>query len=126
MVVGDSITYGLGVRDWRDTWPEVLARRLERELRPHEFAVFALPGQEMPQHAEVARRWAMRVSPDILIYQWYVNDIEDRRPRPDFKRPWHRSRWNEFLRQHSYFYFLIDHRLQARMHSSSANTIHGL
>ena len=25
MIVGDSITYGQGVYDWRETWPEVLA-----------------------------------------------------------------------------------------------------
>ena len=29
MVIGDSITYGQGVRDWRDTWPELLVARLE-------------------------------------------------------------------------------------------------
>src|SRR5687767_2638853 len=31
LVVGDSITWGQGVRDWKNTWPELVAVALERD-----------------------------------------------------------------------------------------------
>ena len=111
MILGDSITYGLGVRDWRATWPELLAQRLERQNQPHQFAVLAVPGNDMPQHLEMARTWIGRVQPDVLIYQWYPNDIEAISHRPESQRVWHRAPWHTTLREVSYLYFVVDHRL---------------
>ena len=121
MVVGDSISYGLGVYDWRDTWPELLARQLERAGRLHQFAVFAVPGNDMPQHLETMRGRMRQVQPDVLIYQWYVNDIEAMSHRPTLEQPWQRMPWHETLRSWSYLYFVLDHRLAqllARPHHS--------
>ena len=111
MVVGDSITYGLGVHDWRQTWPERLAQALERDGRPHEFAVFALPGSEINHHVTVMRDWGGRTNPDVVIYQWYVNDIEVVSHRPDFRHWWQRQPWHRSLRGASYLYYVLDHRL---------------
>ena len=111
MVVGDSITYGLGVRDWRDTWPELLVRALEAEGRKHELAVFAAPGDDMPQHVAKIEEWLDRVRPDVFIYQWYVNDIEAIAHRPMATRAWQRWPWHRTLRNSSYLYFVADHRL---------------
>jgi hypothetical protein len=115
MVIGDSITYGLGVRDWRDTWPERLALALEQAGRPHEFAVFAVPGNEIPQHVRVMREWSARTQPDILIYQWYVNDIEAMSHRPEFRHGWQRQPWHTSLSERSYLYFVLEHRLSQFM-----------
>jgi hypothetical protein len=111
MVIGDSITYGLGVRDWRQTWPELVAQRLEAAGQGHEMAVFAFPGQDIVQHVQVMREWAARVAPDVLLYQWYVNDIEAISHRPDFTRVWQRLPWHGWLRRTSYAYFVLDHRI---------------
>jgi hypothetical protein len=111
MVVGDSITYGQGVRDWRQTWPELLIEELERRHQPHERAVFAMPGLDMPQHVETIRQWGSRVDPDILVYQWYANDIEVLSHRPNATRAWQREPWHSTLRQWSYLYFTLDYYL---------------
>ena len=111
MIVGDSITYGLGVRDWQATWPEQLAAMLQHAGRPHQFAVFALPGNDMPQHLETMRGVSGLVQPDVLIYQWYVNDIEAISHRPDLQRLWQRLPWHDVLRSWSYLYFVLDQRL---------------
>jgi len=110
MVIGDSITYGQGVRDWRDTWPEQLALMLERQGRPHEMAVFGMPGRNMAEHLEEIHQWGDRVAADVVIYQWYVNDLEVAPERPDFTRQWQRWRSHEWLRRNSYLYFFLDHR----------------
>jgi hypothetical protein len=110
MILGDSITYGQGVHDWRDTWPEVLVTSLEREGHPYEAAVFADPGRDIPKHLQEVQRWGPVVKPDVLIYQWYVNDIEIVQRRPDRVRAWQRWPTHPWLRRNSYLYYFLDNR----------------
>ena len=110
MILGDSITYGQGVHDWRETWPEVLAAGLERAGSPHELAVFAMPGRDMPAHLDELEQWGPKVRPDALVYQWYVNDIEVISNRPERTRGWQTWGGHEWLRRTSYLYYFLDHR----------------
>ena len=51
------------------------------------------------------------LAPDIIIYQWYVNDIEvGGTRRPDNTRGWQRWRWHETLKAWSYLYDFLDWR----------------
>ena len=113
MVIGDSITYGLGVRDWRLAWPERLASKLEAESRPHEMAVFATPEDGIAEHVKTLDREGPRVQPDVLFYQWFVNDIEIFSPRPYTTRAWQRWSGHDLLRRLSYLYFFVDNRAGA-------------
>jgi hypothetical protein len=110
MVMGDSITYGQGVHDWHETWPERLAVALDAAHTPHEMAVFAVPGRDMPQHLQELERSGRAVNPDVLIYQWYVNDIEVISHRPNGTRTWQRWGGHEWLRRRSYLYYFLDNR----------------
>ena len=58
LILGDSITWGQGVRDWQQVWPEQLALALERAGMPHEMAVLAMPGRDIPAHVEQMAKWA--------------------------------------------------------------------
>jgi hypothetical protein len=118
MVLGDSITWGYGVRNWKDTWPEQLARRFEAEGRPHQFAVLAYPAREIDAHLDQWKEWAGRVQPDALVYQWFVNDIELSKHRPvPPEAPWRRWPWHARLRHSSYLYSILDERLGAALPS---------
>ncbi|MCA1585665.1 MAG: hypothetical protein LC791_13165 [Acidobacteria bacterium] len=112
MILGDSITWGTGIRQWQDTWPEQLARQLEAAGRPHQFAVLSLPGREIDAHIAQFASWAHEVQPDVLVYQWYVNDIEIVEHRPSTERRWHRLPWHGSLLRTSYLYYFLDNRLQ--------------
>ena len=109
MVVGDSISWGLGVRDWSAVWTERLAQALERKGGPVEMAVSAEPGRDMWEHMAAVRDVGPRVQPDVLIYQWYVNDIEVVRHRPRFHRTWQRWSLHDRARDSSYLYYFLDH-----------------
>jgi hypothetical protein len=111
MILGDSITWGTGVRDWQDAWPEQLARLSEQEGRPREWAVLSLPGRDINAHVDQFREWAPEVQPDVLVYQWYVNDIEIDEHRPVAARRWREFWWHEPLRRSSYLYYFFDNRL---------------
>lgn len=112
MILGDSITWGTGIRQWQDTWPEQFAIDLEQAGRPHELAVLSLPGREIDAHVEQLKIWGQEVQPDALVYQWYVNDLEVIEHRPSSARRWHQFPWHEPLRRASYLYYFIDNRLQ--------------
>lgn len=112
VVFGDSVSWGFGVRDWSDIWPELLVRELARETdTTHQLGLIAAPGRNMGEH--LAEMLALRdeLQPDVLIYQWYVNDLEVAGLRPDAERRWQRGWWHQPLRQHSYLYFFLDNRL---------------
>ncbi len=111
MILGDSITWGQGVRNWQDVWPEQLAVRLEQAGRPHEMAVFAMPGRDIPDHVREMEKWGSQVKPDVFIYQWYVNDIEVASARPNNARRWQMWAGHNTLRSHSYLYYFLDNRL---------------
>jgi hypothetical protein len=111
MVVGDSITWGQGVRNWQDTWPEQLALSLERAGTPHEMAVLAMPGRDIVQHVDEVEHWAPQLQPDIFIYQWYVNDIEVESHRPVNQRVWRTWPTHNALLRLSYLYYFADNRL---------------
>jgi hypothetical protein len=109
LVVGDSISWGAGVRDWSAIWTEQLARALERRRGAVEMAVVAEPGRDMWEHMSAVQEWGSRVQPDVLIYQWYVNDIEVVKHRPRFRRSWQRWSQHARLRDASYLYYFLDH-----------------
>ncbi len=111
MILGDSITFGQGLADDADLWPERLARRYEREQTRAEMAVYAWPGRDIDVHEQQFAASAHRVAPDALVYQWFVNDIETDGARPDNRRWWQRTAADAWLKRHSYLYFLVDTRL---------------
>ena len=109
LVVGDSISWGLGVRDWSAIWTERLARAIEQTGVAVEMAVSAEPGRDMWEHMAAVQELGSRVQPDVLIYQWYVNDIEVVKRRPRFHRTWQRWSQHERMRNLSYLYYFLDH-----------------
>jgi hypothetical protein len=119
IVIGDSITYGLGVHDWRDTWPEVLARKFEAAGQPIEMAVLAVPGRDITQHVDELTAWGAGLPSDVLIYQWYINDIEVVYHRPEELLGWETGIAHKWLRANSYLYFFVDHLLAGRLRADA-------
>jgi hypothetical protein len=110
LVQGDSITWGLGVRDWKDIYPNRLLDLLNADGVRYDMAVLSAPGREIDAHLAALLRLPDTTAPDILVYQWYVNDIELVDRRPDNTRRWQRWRWHEPLKAWSYLYFFLDWR----------------
>ena len=72
-VVGDSFTYGNGVRQ-EDRYSDVLQGRL-----PSHFEVlnFGMAGANTPEHRRRVELLLRDVHPDFILVQWFVNDVED-------------------------------------------------
>lgn len=109
MVFGDSITWGQGVTAWTDTYPARLLDTLNADGRHFDMAVYAYPGKEIDNHLSTIAKSIDSVDPDLVVYQWYSNDIEiSKAGRPVSRRAW-RS-WPGFatVRRWSYLAFALD------------------
>jgi len=72
-VVGDSFTFGNGLpQDERYT--ELLQARLPEHI---EVLNFGEGGANTPTHEKRVQELLRTISPDFILLQWYVNDMED-------------------------------------------------
>ncbi len=121
LVIGDSITMGLGVEDY-----EAFPRQMEKILNPKEFDPkktifevlnFGLWAEGPRQYEETLREFASKLKPDLVIIGYFSgNDTSDDvyytktiklrllKALPDMLLPY---RVNEFLKNDSYLYQLF-------------------
>lgn len=113
LVLGDSITFGQGVKNWTDVYTARLLRMLNADKDAYAMDVHAQCGWEIDTHFRNLKKWAKVIHPDIIIYQWYTNDMElDKTNAPYFKAmPWQRLPCHLYLKQHSYLWYFLDDRL---------------
>jgi hypothetical protein len=109
MVMGDSITWGDGVREWTDTYPMRLLDHINTAEHGYDMAVHAYDGKEIDNHLATISGAIDRTDPDIVIYQWFINDVEiDRSNRPRSVRSWRTLPWHDRLQVSSYLYYVLD------------------
>ena len=114
LVQGDSITWGAGIRKEADLYTTRLRGLLQESHRYVHLAAVAHSGREIDGHRRALERYGEELRPDVIIYQWYVNDLEvDGSLRPRRYRLWRRSDIHRVLVRHSYFWFFVDNRLDA-------------
>lgn len=114
MVQGDSITWGQGVTAWTDTYPARLLATLNAGGPRYDMAVYAYPGKEIDNHLATIAKAIPDVRPDIVVYQWYSNDVEiSKAARPTSRRAWRNWSGHTTLRAWSYLYFTLDFALDA-------------
>lgn len=106
-VIGDSFTFGNGL-----TEDERYSNRLAAWLGDrYEVLNFGTGGANTPYHLEVLRKHVLPASPDFVLLQWYVNDIEgddtSGRPQPSTLLP---RRWHPWLNRRSALYVLANMR----------------
>ena len=110
VVQGDSITWGQGVKDEDQLFSTRLLRALRESNPAVDMAVLARPGREIDEHVQQLKKWGTALTPDAIIYQWYINDMQlgtSRKPKTE--RLWRRpSRVYSTLHGISFFVFFLD------------------
>jgi hypothetical protein len=115
VAVGDSVTFGHGVRV-EDAWPERLERRLAARLPVLQVDVVntAVPGNSpFQEYADLER--ALPLEPDAVVIQFVLNDVVE--PYKVFRRYGGKGRdyhgvddvpyWDWELSQRSAFYLFL-------------------
>lgn len=74
-VIGDSISYGIGV-EVEESWPKQLEKKLNEDNPGARFEVinFSVPAYSTVQEAEVLRTKAVKYDPDLVIIAAFEND----------------------------------------------------
>jgi len=97
VVIGDSLTFGQGIEE-----EERFSNRLNRVLKSSgfEFINFGRCGAETVDELQTLRSQALRVKPDFVLLQWYINDVEggDKSSRPRAKPLWNHWAGTIFMR----------------------------
>lgn len=83
-VIGDSITYGQGVLE-SDRFTNLLEARLNNGKENYQVLNFGRRGAETVHHLQLLENPVLRLDPDFVLLQWYINDVEgeDKSRRPD-------------------------------------------
>jgi lysophospholipase L1-like esterase len=115
-VQGDSITFGEGIRSEADLYTSRLLAELRARGLDADMAVLARGGRNIDEHVQQLEKWGPEIAPDLIIYQWSGNDVEfskngKLRPRSLLHLPGRAV--PDWLRQNSYFYFLVKLQLNA-------------
>jgi hypothetical protein len=121
LVQGDSITFGAGVKDWKDLYPYRLLRLLNQSGKAYDMEVLAEAGWEIDSHRYHLSQNGERLHPDVIIYQWYINDLEiqkEGRPVNGFLF-WRNIFFHETLMKYSFLYNFLDKKLENLVPSSN-------
>lgn len=110
LVLGDSITWGQGVRNERDLYTNRLLDLVRVDVPDADMAVLAKPGREIDGHIEQIHKWGPIIAPDVVIYQWFINDMEvNKAERPGGVGRWSWLVFPRLLRRYSYLWFFLDY-----------------
>lgn len=110
-IQGDSITYGVGVKDWTELYPSRLLAKLQAAGGNYDVYVEGVPGYNIDRHADHLPRIVQRFAPDVLVYQWYANDLDIGPRRAVPPRAWQQWPGHTAAKTASFLYFFLDNRL---------------
>jgi len=121
LIQGDSITEGAGVKEWKDLYPYKLLVKLNSEGEKYEILTSSRSGREIDNHLSELVRLAPKYKPDIIVYQWYVNDLElIKKNRPKNRMLfWRWAAFHQKMKESSYLYFVLDKKLELILPSTS-------
>ena len=104
MVVGDSVTFGSGVRNVEDVYPQRLQSILDRAMPSVDIEVInaALKGWSTQQQLDFLTEKGWAYSPDVLVLGYYLNDPET----PETKEAVSRAAENALILPYPYGKYL--------------------
>jgi len=108
-VIGDSFTWGQGIVEG-DRVTNILEQRLNQSTKKFEVLNFGRSGAETVNHLEFLHDVVLKVSPDFVLLQWYINDVEepDHSKRPTgWRLPLPRA-LSRLLHKHSALFYLFE------------------
>lgn len=78
LYIGDSVTFGFGLKDYNFTYPYAVGRILEKEYqRKMETINAGVDGYSTWQYLEYLRKEGIKYKPDIVIVGFVLNDVTE-------------------------------------------------
>ncbi|HEB87251.1 MAG TPA: SGNH/GDSL hydrolase family protein [Gammaproteobacteria bacterium] len=108
-VIGDSLTYGQGIKA-ADRLTNILENSLNESGARYEVLNFGHPGAETIDEVEILKKYVIDISPDFVLLQWFVNDVEGHDKAAE-QKPYSLLPSNfltRYLKRHSALYYLAN------------------
>ena len=113
IVQGDSLTWGQGVYPIDKRFTEIVEKKLLEDEFPKGVVVFnaGASGHNLVNHISYVR-FVGNLHPDFVLYQWYVNDMDNKPDYSNVKTPplVSNKKIHTYLWQHSALYYLLQQR----------------
>jgi len=79
ITLGDSTTWGQGIKKFEDTYPGILNTALNQSDKGRQFEVlnFGIPGYSSFQGLLLLKKYVLKLSPAIITLRFYANDTSD-------------------------------------------------
>lgn len=75
--MGDSFTFGLGIKHVQDRYPNLVCDVLKRKLGNVRCYNLAYHGWDLGNYVDALEEYMTKIgSPDVVIFQYFMNDIE--------------------------------------------------
>jgi hypothetical protein len=116
LVLGDSQTYGQGIKNFRDTWHEKLESLMNQGFKAPKFEIISLAGKGWNTDTQLYELFGngFRLNPDLILIGFNLNDI----PAPHHFDCSHedfallpQSKFINWLRNSSLVYQLFEFRI---------------
>jgi len=117
-VIGDSFTFGQGISE-EHRFSNRLEKRLNRHGDAFEVLNFGRPGAETHHHLRFLEETVLDQSPDFVLLQWFVNDVElSHEGRPRVRQLIPGRKLSKWLHSRSALCFLLNRRFAALQNAS--------
>lgn len=111
VVIGDSLAWGQGVLPYTSRFPELTEKLLHQQAAGRQIEIFNLgfPGRNLNHHM-VKLQTVFDLAPDFVLYQWYVNDVDEDPDVPAFYRTLVKSKILHQELKKKYVTYILLHR----------------
>ncbi|MBE9537243.1 MAG: SGNH/GDSL hydrolase family protein [Proteobacteria bacterium] len=120
LVLGDSLSYGSGVKDVNKTYPKLLEGALNTYISKGKFEVlnFSRSGRSTEEELNLFKTIGKRYDPDTVILGYYLNDAETEEVSEEINTSKKTLEllpepYEEFITGHSYTYYIFKYMLKA-------------
>jgi len=110
--IGDSFTYGSGVKDMNHLYLKQLETMLNEETDEYDVMNFGKPGINTKDEIEILKQHALKYEPDMIVVGYVLNDFTDVEKKIKCKTQQHTLPFFGFwLRNFSYLYYFLETRI---------------
>lgn len=115
-VVGDSLTFGAGVKNTNNRFSDLLEKKLKESGKDASVYNFGVSGIDTAGEIDIYKNKVRIFNPDIVILQYYLNDIQtdNSEAAKIFQENSKRSRFITSLSDNSYLFDFLYWRLNSK------------
>lgn len=118
LFLGDSFTYGSGIKNLEDTYPYLVQNELSKtNARRIESVVMAKSGYSTLDELKVLKETGLKFKPDLIIIGYFLNDAEGEGSRKGYENMFYSHytipyEIGSIMYRYSFFYYFLESRLK--------------